>query len=116
MSARVEARAEPGEGRVLLPETIERGSLVHVRTLLSHPMHTGLFNTPEGEPIAAHFVEEVVVRYGDAVIARFRWTSGISRDPFVSFPIRADREAPLRVTWKDNLGGVFEASAEVRFS
>jgi sulfur-oxidizing protein SoxZ len=116
MSARRDARAEPGQGRILLPESIQRGSLVHVRTLLSHPMHTGLFNTPDGEPIAAHFVQDVVVRYGEETIARFRWTSGISRDPFVSFPIRADREAPLRVTWTDNLGGVFEASAEVRFS
>ena len=116
MSARLEARADSGEGRILLPDSIARGSLVFVRTLVSHPMHTGLFNTPAGEPIAAHFVEEVAVLYGGETVARFRWTSGISRDPFVAFPIRADREAPLHVTWKDNLGGVIEASADVRFS
>jgi len=44
------------------------------------------------------------------------WTSGISRDPIVSFTLRADREAPLTMTWTDNKGGVFTQSADIRFA
>lgn len=117
MGAEILAGLDPdlGDGRILLPDAIAPGSLVYVRTLLSHPMHTGLFRTAEGEPIAAHFVEAVIVTYGEAEVARFQWTSGISRDPFVTFPLRAEREAPLRITWKDNRGGVYTASADLRF-
>ncbi|MBA2565471.1 MAG: thiosulfate oxidation carrier complex protein SoxZ [Gemmatimonadetes bacterium] len=107
---------EIGRARIVLPEKIARDSIVYVRTLVSHPMHTGLFNTPEGAPIAAHWIEDVVVTYGDEEVARFAWTSGISRDPFVTFPLKATREAPLRITWKDNLGATYRQTANLRFS
>ena len=55
------------------------------------------------------------VSYGDREVAHFVWTSGISRDPFVEFSLRADREAVLTFTWKDNKGGVFTQSVDIKF-
>lgn len=111
----VGAASDIGDARILLPERIERDSVIHVRALLSHPMHTGLFRTARGEPIPSHFVKSVVVTYGGQEVATFEWTSGVSRDPYVAFPLRATREAPLAITWTDNRGGVFRQSADVRF-
>jgi len=107
--------AELGDARILLPERIEQGSLMHVRALLSHPMHTGLFRTAKGEPIPSHFVKRVTVTYGGEEVATFDWTSGVSRDPYVAFPLRATREAPLAITWTDNRGGVYTQSVDVKF-
>ena len=105
-----------GEAKILLPPSVSRDSVIYVRALLSHPMHTGLFRDAEGNPIPAHFVKDVVVTYGGEEIARFEWTSGVSRDPFVTFPLKATREAPLKITWKDNKGGVFHETAEIKFT
>ena len=105
--------ADLGEARILVPASIAPGSVVHVRALISHPMHTGLFRDKEGKPIAAEFIREMVVKYGDEPVARFEWTSGISRDPFVTFPLRATRAAPLSITWTDNLGRVFTQSVPI---
>ena len=107
---------EIGEAKILLPAQIRRDSVIHVRALLSHPMLTGLSRDAQGNPIPAYFVNEVIVAYGDEQIAHFEWTSGISKDPFVAFPLRATREAPLTITWKDNKGGVYKQSADIRFS
>ena len=107
---------EIGEAKILLPAQIRRDSVIHVRALLSHPMLTGLSRDAQGNPIPAYFVNEVIVAYGDEQIAHFEWTSGISKDPFVAFPLRATREAPLTITWKDNKGGVYTQSADVKFS
>jgi sulfur-oxidizing protein SoxZ len=107
---------EIGEAKILLPAQIRRDSVIHVRALLSHPMLTGLSRDAQGNPIPAYFVNEVIVAYGDQQIAHFEWTSGISKDPFVAFPLRATREAPLTITWKDNKGGVYTQSADIRFS
>src|SRR5207245_2683814 len=41
--------------------------------------------------------------------------SGSSRDPFVEFSLRADREAALKFVWKDNKGGVFQQSVDIKF-
>ena len=105
-----------GEARIRVPDRIAKGDLIVVNAIISHPMNTGFFRDADGNPIPAYFIKDVVVTYGDREVARFMWTSGISRDPIVSFTLRADREAPLAMTWTDNKGGVFTQSADIRFA
>lgn len=105
-----------GDARIRLPDRIAKGDVITVNSIVSHPMDTGFFRTREGDPIPAYFINEVVITYGGDEVARFEWTSGISRDPVVSFTLRADREAPLAMTWKDNKGGVYSQSADIAFT
>jgi sulfur-oxidizing protein SoxZ len=107
---------EIGDARIRLPEQIRKGEVITVHAIVSHPMDTGFFRSREGDPIPAYFIKDVVVTYGDAEVARFEWTSGISRDPMVTFSLRADREAPLTMVWTDNKGGVYRQSANVAFA
>jgi sulfur-oxidizing protein SoxZ len=105
-----------GEARIRVPDRVIRGELIVVNAIISHPMDTGFFRDADGKPIPAYFIKDVVVTYGDQEVARFMWTSGISRDPVVSFTLRADQEGPLTMTWTDNKGGVFKQSADIRFA
>ena len=94
---------------------MRRGAVIHVRAMLAHPMLTGLSRDGEGRPIPAYWVKEVRVSYGGEPLARFEWSSGISRDPYVAFPLTAAREGSLTVTWTDNRGAVFTRTADIRF-
>ena len=105
-----------GDAQILLPETITRDAVIYVRALLVHPMLTGLSRDAQGNPLPAYFVREVTVTYAGEPVARFEWTSGVSRDPYVAFPLRASREGPLEVVWKDNRGAVYQRQTLVRFS
>ncbi len=105
-----------GDARIRIPDRITRGEIITVNSIVSHPMDTGLFRTKDGDPIPAYFIDEVVITYGGDEIARFEWTSGISRDPVVTFTLRADRQAPLTMTWKDNKGGVYRQSVDITFT
>ena len=105
-----------GEARIRVPDRITRGEVITVNAIISHPMDTGFFRTAEGQPIPAYFIRDVVVTYGEEEVARFEWTSGISRDPVISFPLRADREAPLTIVWTDNKGGVYKQTAPITFA
>ena len=107
---------ETGDARIRLPEQIRRGEIITVHAIVSHPMDTGFFRTRNGDPIPAYFIKDVVVSYGDQEVARFEWTSGISRDPMVTFTLRADREAPLVMVWTDSKGGVYRQSADIAFA
>jgi hypothetical protein len=40
----------------------------------------------------------------------------VSKDPIVSFTLKADREAPLTLTWTDNRGSVYRRAADVAFA
>jgi sulfur-oxidizing protein SoxZ len=104
-----------GEARIRVPDRINRGDLILVNSIVSHPMDTRFFRDPEGDPIPAYFIKQVIVKYGDEEVARFEWTSGISRDPVVSFTLKAEREAPLTMVWIDNHGATFKQSVNIRF-
>jgi sulfur-oxidizing protein SoxZ len=104
-----------GEARIKVPDQIKRGDLITVNSIISHPMDTGFFRTAEGAPIPAYFIRQVVVTYGDREVARFEWTSGISKDPVVSFTLKAEQEAPLSMVWIDNHGAVYKQSINISF-
>src|SRR5918999_2571072 len=106
---------EIGEARIRVPDQIKRGDLITVNAIISPPMNTGFFRTAEGDPIPAYFIKDVVVTYGDQEVARFEWTSGISRDPVVSFTLQADKEAPLSMVWSDHKGASFRQSVNISF-
>jgi sulfur-oxidizing protein SoxZ len=105
-----------GDARIRIPDRISRGDLIIVNAIVSHPMDTGYFRTAEGQPIPAFFIKDVVVSYGEEQVARFEWTSGVSRDPIVSFTLKADKEAPLAMVWTDNKGGVYKQSVAIAFA
>jgi sulfur-oxidizing protein SoxZ len=105
-----------GDARIRVPDRIARGDIILINSIISHPMDTGFFRSADGQPIPAYFIKQVVITYGDQEVARFEWTSGISRDPVVTFTLKADREAPLTMVWTDNKGGVFTRSANITFA
>jgi sulfur-oxidizing protein SoxZ len=105
-----------GEARIRVPDHIRPGDLITVHSIVSHPMDTGFFRNAEGDPIPAYFIKHVVVTYGGSEVARFEWTSGISRDPVVSFTLRADKAAPLTMVWTDNKGATFKQSVNINFA
>ena len=99
-----------------MPDRITRGDVIRVSSIISHPMDTGFFRTADGQPIPAFFIKDVVITYGDQQVARFEWTSGISRDPVVSFSLKAEKEAPLTMVWTDSKGGVYRRSIDIVFA
>jgi sulfur-oxidizing protein SoxZ len=105
-----------GDARIRIPDRIARGDLIIVNAIVSHPMDTGFFRTAEGLPIPAFFIKDVVVTYGEEQVARFEWTSGVSKDPIVSFTLKADKAAPLTMTWTDTKGAVFRQTVNVAFA
>jgi sulfur-oxidizing protein SoxZ len=105
-----------GEARIRVPDRIKRGDVITVNSIISHPMDTGFFRTAEGNPIPAYFIKDVVITYGGEEVARFEWTSGISRDPVVSFTVKADDEGPLTMVWSDNKGASFKQSVNISFA
>lgn len=105
-----------GDARIKVPDHIAKGDTILVNSIISHPMDTGFFRTADGQPIPAWFIKDVVVTFAGREIARFEWTSGISRDPVVSFLLKADTEGPLTMVWTDNKGSSFTKTVDITFA
>jgi sulfur-oxidizing protein SoxZ len=94
---------------------VAKGAVVQFKTLIKHPMESGLRKDKEtGKAIPAHYVDSVVVEYGGKAILKTKWSGSISKNPFFSFHIKANETGPVTVTWKDNQGQSFSTKATLK--
>jgi sulfur-oxidizing protein SoxZ len=93
-----------------------KGDVVQVKTLMSHPMETGLRKDKKtGNLIPAHFINEVVAESGGKTVMTAYWSGGISKNPYLSFNFNgAAKGDELTISWKDNQGGSDSATAKIR--
>ncbi len=105
-----------GDARIRVPSRIQQGDTIRVSAIVEHPMDTGFFRSADGQPIPAYFIKDVTVVYAGQQVAHFMWTSGISRDPVVTYTLVASHEGPLTMRWIDNKGAVFEQTVQITFS
>lgn len=94
---------------------VPKGEIVQFKTLIKHPMESGLRKNKEtGEKIPAYNIESVVVEYGGKTVLSSIWTGAISKNPYFSFSLKANATGDVHVTWKDNKGGEFKAKAKLK--
>ncbi len=106
-----------GRSKIKVPRKIKKGDVIKVQCIVVHPMETGRAKDRKtGKLIPAYYINSVKVEYGGEEISHFNIGAGISKNPFFSFYVRADKEAPLKMTFKDIKGGVYEKSVDIRFS
>jgi len=94
----------------------QSGDTTTVKSLISHPMETGLRkNKKTGELIPAHFITEVVASVGDKTVMTTNWSGGVSKNPYLSFKFKgAAKGDELKIAWADNQGGSDTATAKIK--
>lgn len=90
--------------RVKLPAGARRGEVVTVRTLASHPMHTGYGRDLHGALVPRHIVQEFVCRYQGRDVFRARLGPGVAANPFLEFGLRAAESGPVVFIWRTDRG------------
>jgi sulfur-oxidizing protein SoxZ len=87
-----------------------------VKALMSHEMETGLRKDKKtGEPIPAHFIQEVTAKWKDQVVMTAMWSGGVSKNPYLSFKFNGGAAGdPIEITWVDNMGETETGTAEIK--
>ncbi|WP_297889153.1 thiosulfate oxidation carrier complex protein SoxZ [Sulfurihydrogenibium sp.] len=97
------------------PKEYKKDDIVRVDSVIMHPMDTGLMKDKEsGKYIAAHYITNVEVYYGDEKITWMELSGSVSANPFISFYVKATKTAPLKIVWKDNKGEVTEKVIDIK--
>jgi sulfur-oxidizing protein SoxZ len=87
-----------------------------VKTLMSHPMETGLRkNSKTGEKIPAHHITEVTAEHNGNVVMTANWGIAISKNPYLSFKFKGAASGDMiKITWVDNMGKGDSAEAAIK--
>lgn len=82
-----------------------KGEEVDVKSIITHPMETGLRKDKKGELIPAHFIQEIVAKLNDTVVMTANWGGSISQNPYLSFKIKGGKKGDqIQLSWTDNKG------------
>lgn len=103
---------------IRLQAKLNKKGITEVKALIQHPMEIGnRQDLKTGEPVDAHFIEEVICEYKDKVVMSANWGGGISKNPFLSFRFRDGAVGEkVKLTWKDNQGQSDSHEAKIKKS
>jgi len=93
-----------------------KGGVTTVKCLMNHPMETGLRKDKKtGEPIPAHFIQDVVAKHNDAEVMTAQWSGSVSKNPYVAFKFNGGAKGDaVSVAWTDNMGKSEMGSAKIK--
>ena len=82
------------------------GDVAEVRSLIRHPMDTGLRKDPEtGELIPRHHITQLRFTNNGKTVLVANLSTAVSRNPYFAFSFAGAKTGDrLEVSWVDNLG------------
>ncbi len=87
--------------------------VVTVRTMVTHPMETGLRKTPEGELIPRNIINSFTCTLGAEPLFSWAPEPAVAQSPYLEFRFVARTSGELRMVWVDDEGLEFEAREEI---
>ena len=93
-----------------------KGGVTTVKSLMSHPMETGLRkDSKTGKKIPAHHITEVTAEHNGNLVMTANWGVAISKNPYLSFKFKGGASGDkIKITWLDNMGESDSAEAAIK--
>jgi len=98
----------PGTPRLRIPSRARPGEVIEIRTLIDHPMETGLHGGA-----ARDLIERLEIRRDGALLFAADLRNGTAANPYHVVFVRMERSADFTVTWTDARGRSARATARV---
>jgi sulfur-oxidizing protein SoxZ len=99
--------------RVSLPKTAKRGELVQVKTMIAHPMETGLRTDETGRRVEQRLINRFTCAVNGRVVFKAELYTGIAANPYLVFHFRAREPATVEFLWHDDDGSIFRETASI---
>ncbi len=93
-----------------------KGGVTEVKTLINHPMETGLRkDSKTKEIIPAHFIQEVTCEHNGKNVITALWGTAISKNPYLKFKFKGGSAGDvLKISWVDNQGKSDSVEAKIK--
>lgn len=96
-----------------VPERANRGDIIEIKTLVSHPMETGFRRTQLGAVIPRDIIRTFVCTYNGTEVFRAELHPAISANPFLVFSTIATESGTLAFHWTGDNGFSVTESAKI---
>jgi sulfur-oxidizing protein SoxZ len=99
--------------RIRVPRSARPGEVIEIRTLIEHPMDTGLRTDAAGQAVPRGMLSRLVVRMNGEQVFAADLRNGTSANPYHVFFARIERSSDFEFVWTDEAGRTARAAARV---
>ncbi|MCB4821801.1 thiosulfate oxidation carrier complex protein SoxZ [Roseicella aerolata] len=98
--------------RIRIPRSARPGEAIEIRTLIEHPMESGIRGRSEGA-VPRDMLNRLVVRLNGETVFAADLGNGTSANPYHVFHVRMERTGEFEFLWTDERGRSARATARV---
>lgn len=90
--------------RVALPRRLQANQNIEVRTLINHPMETGLRRNSEGILLPQNLIKKMQLTLDQQPAMETRFYTGTSANPYVRLNLKLAKSSKAAFIWQDQQG------------
>ncbi len=102
-----------GTAIVRVPKEAQKGQVIRVQMVITHPMTPPRRDPQTGQEIPGHFLTKLQLFYNDQLVSEMNMAAGISANPFIALPLKVENSGVIKIAYEDNMGGKWERTAEI---
>lgn len=99
--------------RIVVPESVRKGETFTVKTIISHPMETGLRKDEHGSVIPRKIINRFACTYGGVLVFSVDLHEAVSANPFFEFELVATESGRLQFVWEEDGGALYGLSHDL---
>lgn len=99
--------------RLKVPSTANKGDIIEIKTLVSHPMVSGQTKDASGKTIPRDIINTFTCTYNGKQVFKMALDPAISANPFIAFSVRADQSGTFEFAWVDDNGKIYKDQAAI---
>ena len=102
-----------GTAIIRVPKEAQKGQVIRVQMVITHPMTPTRRDPQTGKETPGHSLTKLQLFYNDQLVSEMNMAAGISANPFIAMPLKADSSGVIKIAYEDNKGGKWEKTAEI---
>ena len=99
--------------RISAPKSVLKDEIFTVRTIINHPMETGLRHDKTGLHVPIRIVENFTCIANGTEIIKIKLEPAIAANPYLAFSMKLQKDSDLEFIWTDTTGETYKASTSI---
>ena len=99
--------------RIRLPQSVKKGEVFEVKTLITHVMESGQRRDTAGQVIPRKILNKFTCAYNGKEVVQVDMAPAIAANPYLAFFVTATESGTLEFAWTDDDGTVFKETAKI---
>ena len=99
--------------RVKVPKNSKIDEVIEIKTLISHPMHSGRAVDGDGNLVPRQIINNFQVSFNGIKVLSVKLNPSVSANPFFTFPFKVTKSGVFDFVWVEDGGKEYTKSKKI---